>query len=432
MFIFFLISCKKDKKDTLPPSITCTAPSSGQHVKMFDTLTVSATVTDDQHLSFINVTLTDLNHTPLQPSQPIHIQSASFSFSIKYILTQYHLETGNYFIQITADDGYNTVSFYQPIFIVESPTQLWGYCTVLKNTSTTINFVDTANAPLSSLVLSHAYNGIKYGAYYQQLYVNGKGTQAFQSFNVQATSINQTVNYTATATVNQVDYTSLYTDGTRPYVGFLNSDVNSFDNMGAYGISYRLNDMNYYPYLFTKTSNYGVGVFKSKIAANSDKIVAFSSFGAFYNSLGLPSPNFKVIAIFEKGTDGVCVLGNDASNQAQGYIYNIIDGSSTPLTGLPVSGKILSAVKVNNNYMAFSTSSNTYLYCYSTPSNNISLPFSAQKLAYQPKLNRLVAAVGFNLNSYYVGTDTLTSISGTHSSINCGDSIVDFEVITNK
>jgi len=399
---------------------------------MYDTITVNATVSDNEHLSFVNVTLTDLNHTPLQSSYSVPIQSAGFTFTIKYVLTQFHLQTGGYYLQITADDGYNTASFYQPITITESPTLLWGYCTVLKTSSQTITQIDTAKNPISSIVLSQAYNGIKYGTYNQQLYVNGKGTRPFQAFYLQPQTASQLA-YNASATNTQTDYTSLYTDGNKPYVGFLNSDINSFDNVGSYSTSYRLGDPNFYPYLFTKTSTYGVGVYKSKIAPNPDKIVSFSAYGAFYQSIVLPTANFKAVALFEKGGDSLYVLGNDVNNQAQVYIYYAPNNSFSNALISTSLGSMLSAVKIGSNYAIFSTASGVYqVISISVNLAPLTSSIGAQKLAYQPKLNRLVAAAGFNLNSYYVSTTSLTPVSGTHSSINCGDSIVDFEVITNK
>lgn len=438
LFIFFLLSCKKDKKDTQPPSVTWISPGSGQHFNMYDTIAVSATVVDNNHLAYINVTLTDLNHTPLQPSYAVPITSAGFTFNIRYVLSQYHLSSGTYLMQITADDGSNTVSSYQSIYITESPTLFWGFCTVLKNANQTINFIDTSSANLSGtaftpLTLLQAYNGMKYGGYYQQLYVNGKGGMPFQAFYVQPQTINQSLAYSANATTNQVDYTTLYTDGTKPYVGFLNSDVNTFDNSGAYSTSYRLNDINYYPYLFTKTGNYGVGVYKSKIAPNPDKIVAFTSFGAFFQSILVPSTNFKVVALFEKGNDSLYVLGNDANNNAQAYVYYPPNNafSNALLNNNTTIGSMLSAVKINGNYFIFSSGSTIYSFQFQTASYISNIPVGAQKLAYQPKLNWLVAATGSTLNIYTVGTNSLTLIPKA-SSINCIDSIIDFEVITNK
>jgi hypothetical protein len=433
LFIFFLLSCKKDKKDVIAPTITCTAPAVGDHHNMFDTITVSATVTDDQHLAYINVTLTDYNHTPLQASYSVPIKSAGFTFTIKYILTQFHLQTGNYLIQITADDGYNTGSLYQPITITESPTQLWGYCTALKNTPHIINQISAAGSSISSITLAQAYNGMKYGGYNQQLYVNGKGTMPFQAIYLQPGAANQLA-YSASATINQQDYTCIYTDGYKPYIGFLNSDINSFDNTGAYSTSYRLNDPNFYPYLFTKTSSYGVGVFKSKNVAayGPDKIVSFSGFGAFFNSSTLPAAKIKVVALFEKGDDSLYVLGNDSNNQAQVYIYYAPDNNFSNALINGSLGSMLSAVKVSSNYAIFSTASGYYsVNEISVNQNSLFSTGGAQKLTYQPKLNMLTAAVGFNLNSYYVSTYSLTPIA-TNPSINCSDSIIDFDVITNK
>lgn len=436
LFIFFLLSCKKDKKDAQAPVIGCFSPAINQHYKMFDTIIVNAQVTDNEHLSSLNVTLTDLNHTPLQASYAVPIQSAGFTFTIKYILTQYHLQTGTYFLQIIANDGYNTATYNQPIYITESPTLLWGFCMVLKGNPQTINQVDTNNAHVfSSITLSQAYNGMKYGAYNQQLYVNGKGAMPFQSFYVQPQSINQLA-YNASATVNQLNYTSLYTDGNKPYVGFYNSDINSFDNVGSYGTSYRLNDPNFYPYLYTKTSNYGVGVYKSKNpAANGpDKIVSFTGFGAFYNNIPLPTPNFTVVAMFEKGNDTLYVLGNDVNNHAQAYIYYVTNNNYIlQLSNMPLTDKMLSAVKISGSYFIFSTDIGIYSYQYPTSNCIKNVSVVAQKLVYQPKLNRLTAAISTSssgaLAFYAVSTHSLTLMRWP---LSFNDSIIDFEVITNK
>lgn len=427
MFIFFLLSCKKDKKDTQSPTITFTSPTNGQAYKMFDTIAVSARVTDNAHLSYINVTLTDANHGALQASYSVPITSLDFIFNIKYILTQFHLASGNYLMQITADDGYNTTSSYQSIYITESPTQLWGYCTVLKNATQTINQVDTMNSLISSISLSQPYNGMKYGAYNQQLYVNGKGVQSFQSFYLQPQTA-KALTYAANATVSQQDYTCIYTDGYKPYVGFLNSDVYSFTSTGSYSTSYRLNDINFYPYYFTTTSAYGIGIFKSKITTVSDKIVSFGIFGSVFNSLPLAGNTAitNVVGMFEKAQDTLYVVGNDATNQA---VVGFYTPSNNTFSNFSISGtgKMLSATKVNNEYILIATTTGIY------PLIGLSLnaplsPSVAQKLSYQPKLNRLTAASNVSLNSYYVATNSLSLISTKV----LADSIIDFEVITNK
>jgi hypothetical protein len=427
LFIFFLTSCKKDKKDTQSPTITYISPTNGQAYKMFDTIAVNARVGDNVHLSYVTVTLTDANHSALQASYSVPITSTDFIFNIQYILTQFHLASGNYLMQITADDGYNTTSSYQSIYITESPTQLWGYCTVLKNATQTINQVDTINSVISSISLSQMYNGMKYGAYNQQLYVNGKNTQSFQSFYIQP-QISKALTYAASASISQQDYTCIFTDGYKPYVGFLNGDVYSFTSNGAYSTSYRLNDQNFYPYYFTTTSAYGIGIFKSKIATVSDKIVSFGAFGGVFNSLPLGGNTAiaNVVAVFEKSQDSLYILGNDATNQAVIGFYTPSNNTFSNFS-ISGSGKMLSATKVNKEYILIATT--TGIYPVLGLSLNASLsPSVAQKLSYQAKLNRLTTASNTSLNSYYVATNSLSLISTKVLT----DSIIDFEVITNK
>ncbi|HEX7412999.1 MAG TPA: hypothetical protein VF411_03055 [Bacteroidia bacterium] len=460
LFVFFLANCKKDKKDTKPPVIVFDPPTSNlphtstQGSYSLDptsktytmTIGVNARVSDNQHLASVNVTLTDLNHVPQQGSVTIPITSADFTFNINYMVTQIHLQSGTYYIQISADDGFNTTAAYQPISVPESPTLWWGYCAVLKNTPNAISYYDTTvhHSIISTMSLSHPYNGMRYGGYNTQLYINGNNNQPFQAFTMQPQTTQ--LNYSENATPSQQNYTCLYTDGYKPYVGFLNCDVYSFQNTGSISTSYRLNDINFYPYYFTTTSLYGVAAFKSKIPTVSDKLVTFyGGSGAFYQSTPLSSPNCSitnVIAVFEKQQDSLYVLGNDINNNAAVYIYSPIENSFSASSLITISlGKMMSAVKVNNECIIFSTNSGVYS-CNGLTVNTVSLlSAGAQKLNYQSKLNMLTVAISSATTCSLTGYAVYTSTSSvaplwtwpiSHRVLTFGDSLIDFEVITNK
>jgi hypothetical protein len=130
--------------------------------------------------------------------------------------------------------------------------------------------------------------------------------------------------------------------------------------------------------------------------------------------------------MFEKAQDTLYVVGNDATNQA---VVGFYTPSNNTFSNFSISGtgKMLSATKVNNEYILIATTTGIY------PLIGLSLnaplsPSVAQKLSYQPKLNRLTAASNVSLNSYYVATNSLSLISTKV----LADSIIDFEVITNK
>lgn len=436
LFIFFLISCKKNKKDTQPPTISITYPISGQAYKMFDTVRVYAHVSDNERLASVSITLTDANHVAQQGSINASIISDDIIVDMKYILTQFHLQSGTYYIQITADDGYNTTVAYQQIYITESPTQLWGYCAVLKSNNKLIKYYDTLNHTIGTPIsLNTGYNGMRYGGYNEQLYVNGNGAQQmFQSYYMQPQT--DQVSYIETASTQQQNYTCLYTDGNKPYIGFYNGSIYSYQNTGSQSTSYTYSfspPPYVYPYYFTTTSLYGVAAFRNTFGSPNDQLVMFhlSSGGLSFNNITLAGNSNlnSIVAVFEKSQDSLYVLGNDITNNAVVYIYSVMGNSFSAIaTG---SGKMLSAVKVNNEYIIFSTTTGVYPCNGLTVSPISLLPNAAQKLCYQPKLNMLMVATSTNVIGYTVGSTTLSVIS--NRTINfTGDSLIDFEVITNK
>jgi hypothetical protein len=459
LFIFFLVSCKKDKKTNPAPVITVSLPSSGQSfgylldptLKTYTTtINVSAQVSDNERLTSISVALVDGNYVQQQASVNVPISSADFVFNINYEVTQFRLQSGTYYIQITASDGTNTVVAYQPIYIYASPAQLWGYCVVLKSNNRLISYYDTSgNLSHSFPMLGVGYNGMKYGGYNQQLYVNGSGNgtqQLFQAYSMQPQSLGA-VSYTENSPSNEY-YTCLYTDGNKPYVGYYsltNAIVYSYLN-GATSTSFGFpSTAPYgYPYYFTTTSLYGVAAFKNKAGAgNFDNLTTFHncSGGAFISSINFPL-NFKAVAIFEKQQDSLYVFGNDTStNTAALYIYqpmeNLFSPSSLISSG---SGKMLSAVKVTNQCIIFSTNTGIYV-CNGLSINPAPSPLSsgAQKLSYQTNINNinvLTVGSGSSIAAYAVGSTTVSVTTFSFTLIKTlslgNDSLIDFEVITNK
>jgi len=448
LFIFILASCKKDKKVTTPPTITYNAPSTGQaYGYVYDAIAhkyhlpinVIARVTDAVRLSSVNVSLTDMNHTPLQGPVSVPIISADFNFNIIYDVTDFRLQTGTYLIQITADDGTSASSSFQPIYVIEAPTLWLGYCYNLKGNPQLITGIDSLKNGNLSIPLTGTYNGMKYGSYNQQLYVNGNGNMPFTAYNIQ----NGASVYQVTATPGQINYTSLNTDGYKPYIGFRNGNLYAYSNTGAENTSYRYTGANpSYPYYFATTSTNNVAVYTNIAASppNNDVLVTFSSAGAAYNSTNLSvySSLSKIIGVFEKSLDSLYVLGNDTNNQAIAYVYTSEGGFSTsPISGFGSFGKMLSATKINNESVVFSTNNGVYV-CNGLHVNMTSLLPSAQKIIYQSKLNVLVAA-NSTANAGTLSAYTLSATSGIFSltpiakmSLTLADSVFDFELITNK
>jgi hypothetical protein len=464
-YLLLVSGCKKDKKTNPPPVITFTLPAANQSfnyaldptLKTYTTtINVNAQVSDNEHLASISVTLVDVNYVPQQASVNVPISSADFIFNINYEVTKFNLASGTYYIQVTASDGANTTVAYQPIYIYTSPAQLWGYCVVLKNTPNTISYCDTSKNNLFTFpMLGVGYNGMRYSGYNEQLYVNGNGNgtlQNFQAYSMQAQSLGA-VSFTENSLSND-NFTCLYTDGNKPYVGYYNiynagsPIVYSYLN-GTPSTSYGFpSTTSYgYPYYFSTTSLYGMAAFKSKVSGTPDNLTTFYITGSFLQSIPFPS-NFKAVAIFEKQPDSLYVLGNDTTtNTAALYIYQPVENqfsSSSLLSG--GMGKMSSAVEVTNECIIFST--NTGIYVCNGLSTNLApspLNIGAQKLSYQPNINNTSiltvassSSGNANLAAYAISSSTVSVTTFSFTPIPDwsltfhSDSLIDFQVITNK
>jgi hypothetical protein len=425
LLIFFLSHCKKKQKgDTTSPTVSISSPANGQSFNMFDTIIINAHVSDETQLTSVVVSLNDLNNIPVQSAVNVGIQGKDFSFTLKYILSEYHLASGNYNISISANDGSNSHQGTQQIYIHESPTLKTGYYIVGATQPKIIGKYDASFSSTGSISLNTGFNGMVYEGYYHQLFVNGNINQSFQTYNAQTNTIDWSLPYGGGG-LSQ--FMSVYTDGKKPYISFYSGNVVSYSNTGTIDKTYNNSGSGYYATCFAIGSSFNVGVYTDKFGTGADKIMCFNKNGPGINGNFAP---LSTIALFEHASDQFFVLGNDASNKAVLSIYSVSANISNPVTNL-VNSKMLSAVQIDPDYLIFSCANGTiYGYKYST-SNLLSLATvsGAQKLFYQPKMLELTAA---SLNTLYVYSVSGNYVLTQQNMQVLTDSIIGFEVITNK
>lgn len=421
LLIFFSAACKKEKKDTTSPSISISNPTSGQPFNMFDTLVVSAHVSDETHLSSVVVSLVDANNIVLQYSLNVYIQSNDFTFSIPYILNEFRLTSGTYYISVVASDGTNRTQRTQAIAVTESPTTKSGYFIVGAGQPNLVVKYSNTGAQQSVITLASTYHGMAFGAYYQQLFLNGGINQPFVAYDVTMGGTAWTLPYNGNG-LPTFEYVT--TDGQKAYIGYYSGYVGSETYTGGTSTGYSFGSNNYYPYYFTLTSKYAVGAYHD-IFGGGDKIATFLHAGVSVNNIFLP---LTPVAIFEHTQDELYVLGNNSVGQGIYYLYNVTtNGFQGPFT-LP-TGKLYAAALVDSDYLLVSAGNNVYGFQHSSGNSTVQASILAQKLIYNPKMRELNAAAGKLVYSYSLSTN-YALIPGINYSV--ADSIIGFEVITNK
>jgi hypothetical protein len=421
--LIFFCGCKKKEKDTTSPVIHISSPVTSAAYNMFDTIPVSAHVSDETHLQSVVIALTDANNSVVDGSYPITIQGDNFNFDFKYILTEYHLVSGNYNISITANDGSHTTQRSVQVWINESPTIRTGYFIVGATQPKVIGNYDTSMALLGSINLATGFNGMAYGAYYRQLFINGHINQPLVGYDVTAGGNVWSWPYTGGSFPQCM---SISTNGKKAFVGYYDGNVGTIDYMGTNSTWYASGNSGLSVYMVKPMSKYCLAA-GYDLFANTNKLYAFYlNSGTAVNSV---NTTFKIDAVYDRTDDEKYVLGNNSSNQAIIYLYNAAtNGLVGPFT-LPV-GRLLSSAQVDpDNLLLAMDNGSIYIYRFSTGNYSSLASVKAQRLVYNAKMSELSAVVKNSVHTYSLSSN-YTLIQTALKSVS--DSIIGFEVITNK
>src|ERR1700741_818748 len=108
MSVIFMGSCKKDEETNGFPDITFFTPNSGAVYNMFDSVSLTAHVSDASGLRTVGIKLTTLNRTPVQQNISYYPNGTDLDIDLKYVLYEFHLESGYYYLTITASNENNS------------------------------------------------------------------------------------------------------------------------------------------------------------------------------------------------------------------------------------------------------------------------------------------------------------------------------------
>src|ERR1700746_4127123 len=123
ILLLFLFSCRKEE-DISAPKITFSSPVENQVFNVYDHVPVKASVTDNTKLTSISVSLVDASQSLVHITVPVPVSSPSTNVDMQYLLDNIHLESGVYYMLISASDGKNDSHGYLKINIVAVPKVL--------------------------------------------------------------------------------------------------------------------------------------------------------------------------------------------------------------------------------------------------------------------------------------------------------------------
>jgi hypothetical protein len=426
ILIFLLVvqffSCKKET-DENGPKVNFSSPFDNQNFMVYDNIPVKAYITDETSISSVAVTLVNDAHVPVHRSISVPVSSPSMSMDLSYPLDNVHLESGQYYLMVTASDGKNISHSYQPVTLTGVPRQLKKIfvATAISSASTNMYVIDST---FSGMILYSSFSGDYLGtsssSYYQQVFLCGNYTGSFTSKLV----ADKSTVFNVSPLISSAPYfTAYYSEDKKVYLARFDEVIKGYNNSGNIIFNGTANP-GYYVSKLGINNGFVIAAEKSK-TSSSRLIVSFYSTGTPEQQVAI---NQDVVSFLEKDDHNVFVFGNDAG-QGKIQLYDRLANSVwDPYPYALAPGTILSAVKIDEDTYLFGHSNGTiYKYQYTSSSLTTYLSgYTAIQLAYD-ELN----------NDVYIGEqNVLTAVDYPSKSvqhvISCPEPLLGFSLLYNK
>ena len=135
IFAFFLafiviilhIGCTKDDS-VLPPSVSFSLPIENTVFNVPDSIHVTATISSETPLEKVELRIVNSNYIPVTEAQNVSLSGASLDLEAWIYVTDIYLETGAYYIEISATSSGETKRKYREIVINEYPLMFERAC----------------------------------------------------------------------------------------------------------------------------------------------------------------------------------------------------------------------------------------------------------------------------------------------------------------
>jgi len=409
VLIIFFSSCKKES-DNNHPIINIHSPSEFESFQVFDTILVKAEISDESPITSVKVVLTNSDFTPVLQAYYYNPNSTHFKLEMNYPISDYYLEDGNYYIQVSATDGANSKNKYHNISINGIPKMLKGVIAITKSNSNAMNVfsIDTNNNNQILFEINGDYASSVINSRGNQLYFAGKKTLNITAFNM----LDHTIDWQLPPVINPPMHSDdcLYFDEYL-FSTFSNDYIRAYNSSG--GIYF--------------TTDIDESALNQKIFRHNDLVLVDrqsktngSSFLiSYYLVSGVEKQrrlsNFRIVEFMSYSQDEIFIACNE-ENEGRLLIYDPYLDVLTSVISLP--GKIISAIQPEVGKIFLCTENQIFTYDYNTHLLSVISDISENsKLLYEP-LNKQILLLelfqiktfsypGFELQNISVFEDTI-------------------------
>ena len=403
-----VFSCKKE--DEVSPYVRIISPSEGAVYNVFDTVYTSFEISDETQLVSATAEVVNSNFVPVTPKVSIQ----NFNGAAQIVIDDKLLDTGDYYVLITASDGVNQQLEYRKIKIVAVPRIRRAIYVATSNGSgqDAVWKVDS----LFQQVISWNNPGqdilkLRVNSLFDRLTLVGRFSKGLRTYDLNDGALTwsddvypaQVQRFEDLLTYESAVYTTLYDREIRSYSSSGSMTMNLPTENHKPELIYRHPDCLLIEMNLVGDNKHFLNVYHPQTRA----LLWETNFG------------IDITAVCELDADKVMVFGNDG-DQARVFHYDIGGNAWWEPRQLP-EGKVLDAVSIEGQSFAITHQNGVYTYTYNPNYLNQIKVGTYQDIGYDNDNATIIVASNNML-------EEITQIGQTVSSVSLADSIVSFDI----
>lgn len=182
--ILFFYSCDKNN-DTSAPQINIASPLENQLFQVGDTVQLIAGICDDSKLNHVSFRIVNSDFVSATPAITIYPDNNCTEINHGIAISDMMLESGTYYVMVTAFDGTNTTNGYRKIGINAVDKRLSYILVLTKNDDqVTVHKIDSLNAVSEVKTIFSDYCGSAVSNDARQFYIGGRFTSGVSVFSL--------------------------------------------------------------------------------------------------------------------------------------------------------------------------------------------------------------------------------------------------------
>ncbi|HNX06675.1 MAG TPA: hypothetical protein PKL96_03765 [Bacteroidales bacterium] len=366
--LLFFCSCTKNN-DTSAPSINIVSPLENQLFQVGDTVQLIADICDDRQLNYVSIRIVNSDYISATPALTFYPENNCTDINHGIPIGNMMLESGAYYVLVTAFDGTNTTNEFRKIGINAVEKRL-SYILVLAKNDDQLNVykIDSLNTVSQVKTIHTDYCGSAISNNARQFYIAGRYTGDVSVFSINNWQLQWNVPVIENPPFPYFEAIDVYNGSL--YVSYREGMFHIYNETGSIVASH-VTENGEYPLVFLPFKDYLITYEVSPGSSQKHLMAYFVPSFSIYKKIPI---NFEILKIFPMN-ENECLLFCNYGGHGVIKLFSLTTGSVTDMYNF-TNGLFTDVTQMEPTQYLFS--SDAAIWHFSYDYKGISLLINAQ------------------------------------------------------